>query len=57
MLLGLLTFISSCGTSTVATDSCAWIKVITVSRQDVLTDETARQLLQHNLKVEEICAR
>jgi hypothetical protein len=33
------------------------VKIITVSRQDVLTDQTAREILQHNLKVEEVCSR
>lgn len=55
-LLSLLTFTSACSTITPVT-SCGWAKIITVSRQDVLTDETARQILAHNLKVEEICGK
>lgn len=48
-------FSSSCATNTAAIDSCAWVKIITVSKQDVLTDETAKEILSHNQKVEEIC--
>lgn len=56
MLLASLTmFGSGCATSTVATDSCAWVQIITVSRADVLTDQTAREILAHNEKVEAIC--
>jgi len=49
-------FVSACQ-STVGTDSCAWVQIITVSRHDVLTDQTAREILAHNEKVETICER
>ena len=55
-LLSLTLFVASCSTVSAGTE-CAWVKVITISRQDVLTDETARQLLAHNEKVEAICGR
>jgi hypothetical protein len=47
-------FVASCSTVTAGTE-CGWVKIITVSRQDVLTDDTARQILGHNEKVEAIC--
>jgi hypothetical protein len=53
-LLASLPMFTSCSSVSVATD-CAWAKVITVSKDDVLTDETARQLLAHNRTVEAIC--
>jgi len=31
------------------------VKVITVSKDDALTAQTAREILAHNEKVEEIC--
>jgi hypothetical protein len=41
--------------STVAISPCSWVKIITVSKADVLTDQTAREILAHNEKVETIC--
>ena len=55
LLLSQMTFLSACGTSTVAISPCAWVKIITVSKADVLTDQTAREILSHNEKVETIC--
>ena len=55
LLSSLVLFSSSCATNTVAIDSCVWVKIITISKDDVLTDETAREILSHNQKVEEIC--
>jgi hypothetical protein len=49
-------FVSGCQ-STVGTDTCAWTKIITISQADVLTDQTAREILAHNEKVEAICGR
>ena len=43
--------------STVVTDGCSWVQTITVSRQDVLTDQTAKEILAHNEKVEKFCGR
>jgi hypothetical protein len=31
------------------------VKIITISSRDVLTDQTAREILGHNEKVEAIC--
>jgi len=54
LLPSLLMFASGCSTVSPVT-SCGWVTIITVSRADVLTDETARQILAHNEKVEAIC--
>ena len=54
LLLSLMTFVSACQSISV-TDGCSWVQVITVSRQDVLTDQTAREIVSHNEKVEKFC--
>lgn len=54
LLLSLTLFGSGCA-STVATSPCSWVKIITVSSADVLTDQTAREILTHNEAVERIC--
>jgi len=35
--------------------SCRWSKYILVSKKDVLTDSTARQILAHNETLERLC--
>ena len=55
LLLSLTLFGTGC-TSTVAIDSCSWVRIITVSKEDVFTDQTAREILAHNRKVEETCS-
>jgi len=50
----LAVLLTSCESITAAT-SCASFAIITVSRDDVLTDETARQLLAHNRAYEVLC--
>ena len=57
LLLLPLMFTSACATNTVATNECSWVKIITVSKDDVLTDQTAREILTHNETVERVCAR
>ena len=53
----LLTCISGCATNSRVIDtSCAWTRPIMVSRQDVLTDDTARQILSYNETWERLCA-
>ena len=47
--------VAGCSTATVATSPCSWVQIITVSKDDVLTVETAREILAHNEKVEAIC--
>ncbi|MBM3347392.1 MAG: hypothetical protein FJY55_12985 [Betaproteobacteria bacterium] len=34
---------------------CAWARPILISKADVLTLETAKAILAHNLKVTELC--
>lgn len=36
-------------------NECAWTEIIRPSRQDVLTTETKRQILSHNLSYEIHC--
>lgn len=55
LLLSLMLGVSACAISGPATDSCAWVKPIYVSKQDVLTDGTVDQILAHNEKWAEIC--
>ena len=57
LLLLPLMFTSACATNTVATSECSWVKIITVSKDDVLTDQTAREILTHNETVEQVCGR
>lgn len=52
----LLLVASACATVGPATDGCAWVKPIYVSREDVLSDGTVDQILGHNEKWERICA-
>lgn len=53
MLLTTLLLPMSCA-STPGTE-CAWAKIITVSKDDKLTAETAREIIAHNSKVEALC--
>lgn len=48
-----LTFCSTAGD---ATGGCSWVEPIWVHADDALTDGTARQILSHNMKWEDICA-
>ena len=57
LLLSLLPLSSACATNIVATNECSWVKIITVSSKDVLTDQTAREILEHNEKYEAICEK
>ena len=57
LLLCLTMFVSSCSTSTAVISPCSWVKIITVSKSDTLTDQTAREILEHNLSVERICGK
>ena len=43
------------GCATVPTAGCEWVRPIYPSQKDTL--ETKRQILQHNLKHEEFCAK
>lgn len=54
LLPSLMLFGSGCASTSVISP-CAWVKIITVSSADVLTDQTAREILTHNESVEAIC--
>lgn len=48
--------VSSCSTSGPVTEgACAWVNPIYVSRNDILTDGTARQILRHNETWSALC--
>lgn len=38
-------------------NSCDWVKIITVSPKDVLTPETARQILTHDKTTKQNCPK
>lgn len=50
-----LMFVSACKSGPVIDTGCAWVRPILVSRQDVLTAETARQILALNESWERAC--
>lgn len=50
-----LTLLLTCCATGGGTDPCAPWRPILVSRQDVLTEGTARALLAHNLTGERLC--
>jgi hypothetical protein len=54
LLLSLMLFGSGCASTSVISP-CSWVRVISVSKDDVLTDQTAREILAHNEKVEAVC--
>lgn len=54
LLPSLTMFVTGCQ-STVAINPCSWVKIISISSKDVLTDQTAREILTHNETVEAIC--
>ena len=56
LLPSLMLLLNGCASTNVISP-CAWVKIITVSKADVLTEQTAREILGHNEKVEEICGR
>lgn len=55
-LLAILTLLTACASAGPATDSfCAVSSPIMVSKSDVLTNDTARQILAHNRFGEQKC--
>ena len=42
---------------TVVDTSCSWVNPIFVSKQDKLTDKTAREILSHDDKWQQICGK
>jgi len=56
-LLASLTLLTACAGGGAETKGfCATAKPIMVSRSDILTDGTARQILAHNEYGEKVCA-
>lgn len=57
-LVLLLTSCSGIGAETkpVPSNGCEWVRPITVSKSDTLSDATARQILAHDLAWQQICA-
>lgn len=55
VLLKMFVMTSLAGCGTVMTDSCDWAEPIRPSVEDVLSDETARQILTHNVTGERLC--
>ena len=56
MLIGTLTLLTSCANTGSGT-SCAWMRPIYISKDDVLTEGTARAILAHNEAWAAVCAR
>jgi len=54
VVLVYLPFVTGCaGTNAPLNDACSWVKPITWSYDD--TDETQRQIFNHNMKYEAFC--
>jgi hypothetical protein len=52
----LVMFASGCASTPATIDTaCSWVRIITISKDDVLTDDTARQILIHDEQVERVC--
>lgn len=56
MLTGTLILLTSCATGGSETN-CAWVRPIYISKNDVLTEGTARAILAHNEARAAVCAR
>lgn len=56
VLIGTLTLLTSC-TNAGSGTSCAWMRPIYISKDDVLTEGTARAILGHNEAWTAVCAR
>ena len=52
--LAMLSVLSGCGSATVVAD-CSWYGMIRTSVDDVLTRETADQIIVHNMTVAALC--
>lgn len=48
-------FASACANTRVIDTACSWVRIITISKDDVLTDDTARQILIHDEQVDRVC--
>lgn len=56
MLAAAVLLLTGCATNSGATDGCEWTRYILVSREDVLTEGTAQQILAHNLTRQKVCS-
>lgn len=57
-MLSLILLLTACNTTgrvTEVSSGCGWTRPILVSREDVLTDLTARQILAHNETGRRLC--
>jgi hypothetical protein len=50
-------FLSACQNGPAINGGCEWAKPIYVSRSDVLTDETKRDILSHNETWKAVCKK
>lgn len=55
LLLLMTSAVSACASGSAVRDYCVLAGPIYVGREDVLSDETVRQILQHNESWEKIC--
>lgn len=52
-----LILLAGCGTNGVGTSGCEWVRPVYISKSDVLTEETARQILVGNEIWQRICSK
>lgn len=57
LLLALTLAASACATVGPSASACGWVKPVYVHPDDVLTDRTVEQILNHNEKWSEICGQ
>jgi hypothetical protein len=51
------TSMSACASGRVIDTACSWVQPIMVSREDVMTADTKRQIIVHNEKWERVCKK
>jgi hypothetical protein len=51
----LMLMLGACSTNGAGTDICSIMEPILISKDDILTDETARQILIHNEFYDRVC--
>lgn len=58
-LLACLTplLLTACASSPVQSDACSWVSPVTVSKADVLTPETGRQILTLDRSIQKNCGK
>lgn len=55
ILIMVALLLTGCGKTTAVIKDCLFARPIYISQSDELTEETAEQILNHNLNVEDIC--